>query len=227
MSRPEIAAVVFDLDGLMINSEDLFHDVGREVLRRRGQIMTTETLLAMMGRRAPEAIQVMIDRHQLPDTVQELIDETAKVFAMVAETRLETMPGLFALLDAIERRGLPKAVATSSGRNYLDSVLSRFDLHHRFQFTLTAEDVTHGKPHPEIYLTAASRLGVPPSKVLVLEDSHTGSTAAARAGTIVVSIPHEFSRHLDFGHSSHIAPRLDDPLIMTLLEASGAVGQAS
>jgi HAD superfamily hydrolase (TIGR01509 family) len=213
-----IRAVVFDLDGLMVNSEEIFQAVGREVLRRREKVMTTELLLGMMGRRAPEAIQVMIDAHQLPDTAADLIAETRVVFAEMAETMLDTMPGLWMLLEAIEERKLPKGVATSSGRGYLNEVLGRFDLLKRFHLTLTAEDVTHGKPHPEIYLTAAERLEIRPEEMLVLEDSHAGTTAAAAAGAVVVSIPHGFSRHLDFSHATIIADRLDSPEVLGLLE---------
>ena len=70
------------------------------------------------------------------------------------------MPGLIELLDALEAADIPKAIATSSARALLDACLTRFDMHRRFSFFLTAEDVTHGKPNPEIYLTAAARFGL-------------------------------------------------------------------
>src|SRR5262245_24943640 len=162
MNSP-IKAVVFDLDGLMFNTEDIFNEVGREVLRRREKEMTRDLLQQMMGRRAPEAIRIMIDFHGLVDTVEQLIDETRGLFFELAGERLAPMPGLFELFARIEARGLPKGVATSSGRRYLEEILTRFDILDRFQMTLAAEDVTHGKPHPEIYLTAAARLGVAPA----------------------------------------------------------------
>lgn len=212
-----IRAVVFDLDGLMFNTEDIFNEVGHTVCRRRNCEMTGELLQKMMGRRAPEAIAAMIEHHGFSDTVQELIDETRALFFELAGDRLAPMPGLFELLSHIENRGLPKAVATSSGRKYLEEILRRFDLLERFHLTLTAEDVTHGKPHPEIYLTAAERLGVAPAEMLVLEDSHAGSTAGARAGAVVISVPTEHSRYQDFSHASAIASRLDDPCVLQLL----------
>lgn len=213
-----IRAVVFDLDGLMVNTEDIFHDVGRAVMQRRGLVMSDETLLAMMGRRAPEAIQVLIDLHGLTDAVEALIEETRIEFDRMAPTRVQTMPGLLEVLAHIDRRGLPKGVATSSGRKYLDAMLTRFTLHDHFVHTLTAEDVTYGKPHPEVYLTAAERLGVKPHEMLVFEDSHAGTMAAAAAGAVVVAVPHEVSRRLDFSHATHMARRLDDPHILALLE---------
>jgi HAD superfamily hydrolase (TIGR01509 family) len=216
-ASPAIRAVVFDLDGLMFNTEDIFNEVGREVCRRRGKEMTRELLQQMMGRRAPEAIGVMIDFHGLSDTVESLIDESRTLFFELAGDRLAPMPGLFELLGHIESRGLRKGVATSSGRMYLEAILRRFDLLERFDFTLAAEDVTHGKPHPEIYLTAAARLGIAPGEMLVLEDSHAGSTAGVTAGAVVISVPNDHSRYQDFSHTSAVATRLDDACVLQLL----------
>lgn len=214
---PTIKAVVFDLDGLMFNTEDIFNEVGHLVLARRGKAMTRELLQQMMGRRAPEALQHMIEYHSLSDTVPGLIDETRTMFAELAVDRLAPMPGLYTLLAHIETRGLVKGVATSSGRRYLEEILNRFELLERFHLTLTAEDVIHGKPHPEIYLTAAERLGVAPHEMLVLEDSHAGTTAGVSARAVVISIPNEYSRHQDFSHATHVVTRLDDPQVLSLL----------
>jgi HAD superfamily hydrolase (TIGR01509 family) len=221
MSTPSetrsIRAVVFDLDGLMFNTEDIFNEVGREVCRRRGKEMTRELLQQMMGRRAPEAIALMIEYHGWEDTVEVLIDETRTLFFEWAVDRLAPMPGLFELLTHIEQRGLRKAVATSSGRKYLEDILGRFDLLERFDLTLAAEDVTLGKPHPEIYLTAAERLGIEPEEMLVLEDSHAGTTAAVSARAVVISVPNDHSRYQDFSHARGIASRLDDACVLRLL----------
>src|SRR5262245_46730890 len=107
---PRVKAVVFDLDGLMFNTEDIFNEVGHEVLRRREKIMTVELLQQMMGRRAPEAMRIMIEYHELTVTVDELIDESRVLFFERATDRLAPMPGLFELLARIESRGLPKGV---------------------------------------------------------------------------------------------------------------------
>ncbi len=218
MSSP-IKAVVFDLDGLMFNTEDIFNEVGRLVLARRNREMTRELLQQMMGRRAPEALRIMIDFHELSDTVPGLIDETRALFTELAADRLAPMPGLYTLLQHIETRGLTKGVATSSGRRYLEEILNRFELLERFHTTLAAEDVTHGKPHPEIYLTAAERLGVAPHEMLVLEDSHAGTTAGVSAKAVVVSVPNDHSRYQDFSHATYVATRLDDPQVLAMLQA--------
>lgn len=212
-----VRAVVFDLDGLMFNTEEIFNEVGHEVLRRRGKVMTQELLTRMMGRRAVEAFQFLVTEHGLTETIEDLVAESRVLFAELARERLAPMPGLYELLEHIERRNLPKAVATSSGRRYLEEILNRFDMLGRFNFTLTAEDVVQGKPHPEIYLTAASRLGVSPEQMLVLEDSHAGTTAGVNARAVVVSVPHRHSQDMDFSHATCIATRLDDPRVLELL----------
>lgn len=211
--EPRIQAVVFDLDGLMFNSEDIFHEVGETTLRRRGKQLTSELHSRMLGRRAPEAMQICIEYHALSDTVDELLQETRELFEQLSAFQLAPMPGLHRLLDHIDEHELPTGVATSSGRRYLEGILTRFQLHDRFDVTLTAEDVTHGKPHPEIYHKAAERLGVPTAEMLVLEDSHAGTTSAVAAGALAVSIPNRHSRHLDFGHAHRIVPQLDDPVL--------------
>jgi HAD superfamily hydrolase (TIGR01509 family) len=213
----EIRAVVFDLDGLMLNTEDIFELAGVELMARRGLVMTDAIRHAMMGRRAGEAFAILKSLSGITDRMEDLMVEMKGIFETFAENRLTTMPGLHEVLDLIDARKLPCAVATSSPRSYMTHLLQKFNLLHRMSFTLTAEDVTHGKPHPEIYLAAAERLGVQPAQMLVLEDSETGTRAAAAAGAFVVSVP---SRHTDFGDfsmSSLRIPSLLDERLHALL----------
>jgi len=214
---PNIRAVCFDLDGLMFNTEVIFNEVGHELLRRRDRVMTHDLITAMMGRRAIEAVQVMIDWHELSDTAEDLIDESQVLFFELAKDRLEAMPGLFELLEAIESRNLPKGVATSSTRSYLEKILGKFRLIERFHSILTAEDVQIGKPNPEIYLKAAASLGVAPEEMLVLEDSQAGTNAASAAGAFAVSIPHEHSAAHDFSNASLVADSLNDSRVLALV----------
>jgi HAD superfamily hydrolase (TIGR01509 family) len=215
-----IRAVVFDFDGLMVNTEEVFQLSGTELLRRRGKEPTPAIFHGMMGRRSHEALAYLIEVMRLDDTVEQLQAESMEIFFAVLDDILQPMPGLFELLAAIERRGLPKAVATSSERAYLQNLLGRVDLLERFDVLLTAEDVTHGKPHPEIYLTAAQRLGVAPHEMLVLEDSEMGTRAAAAAGAHIISVPHQHSAHFSFADAKGIATSLIDPIILQLVEGA-------
>jgi HAD superfamily hydrolase (TIGR01509 family) len=212
-----IRAVVFDLDGLMFNTELIYDKVGDELLLRRGKVMSAELKLAMIGRRAEESLGLMIDMHGLNDTIADLITESHLLFFEAAADKLAPMPGLHELLEFIEANKLLKAVATSSSHQYVRRVVGPFGLLEKFPVILASEDVIQGKPHPEIYLKAADRLGVEPGEMMVLEDSQNGTNAAAAAGAIAVSVPHEHTRHHDFSRATLIADSLHDPRVFELL----------
>jgi HAD superfamily hydrolase (TIGR01509 family) len=210
-------AVVFDLDGLMFNTEEIYRDVGGQLLGRRGKPFTPELIQATMGRPAQVALQMMIEHHRLSDTVEQLAAESADLFLELIEGRLSPMPGLLDLLAALEAAGMRKAIGTSSGRRLVTDMLSRFAFEPRFEFVLTSEDVVHGKPHPEIYLKAAGRLGIAPADVLVLEDSQNGCRAAVAAGTFAVAVPGEHSRGHDFSGASLVIEGLADRRLREVL----------
>jgi HAD superfamily hydrolase (TIGR01509 family) len=218
MSPPAcLRAVVFDLDGLIFNTEELYQFVGEELLRRRDKTFPPDLLDQTMGRPQRIALQLMIDYHRLDVTVDQLMLETAEVFAAILGERLALMPGVSELLAALEAAGIPKAIATSSNRDFVADVLGRFQLTPRFQFILTGDDITHGKPHPEIYLLAARRFGIAPSEMMVLEDSRHGCAAAVAAGTFAVAVPAGRSRTHGFDGAALVADTLRDPRIYAAL----------
>lgn len=218
---PVVDAVAFDLDGLLVNTEELYQHVGTEILRRRGRTFDGDLLDAMMGRPQQVSLRIMIDWHRLDDTIETLAAETHEIFRDLLDSRLEPMPGAVALVEGLVNRGVPRGVATSSGPEFAHDVLGRIGLLERFCFVLTSADVTHGKPHPEIYESAAGRLGVRPERMLVLEDSAAGCAAAVAAGAIAVAVPGGHSRRHEFPGARFIAESLADPRILALLGESG------
>jgi len=214
---PAPRAVVFDLDGLMFNTEELYQEVGAELLRRRGYEFAQDLLDQMMGRPSHVALQIMIDTHTLRATVEELLAETDEIFPEILRQRLAPMPGLVELLSALEKNHIPKGIATSSRRAFVERVLGRFDYQAGFSPILTSEDITHGKPHPEIYLMAAERLSISPGEMLVLEDSQNGCRAAIAAGAMAVAVPGPHSRSHDFTGATLVANTLLDERIYRLL----------
>lgn len=218
--RPQIRAVVFDMDGLMLNTEDVFDLAGRQLLARRGLEMTNLIRHSMLGRRPIDAFNALKLHTGMPDQIEDLMHETKELFEAIAENSLATMPGLHDVLDLVESLDLPRAVATSSPRAYMMPLLERFNLLHRFHFTLTAEDVTHGKPDPEIYQMAASRLNVSPTEMLVLEDSETGTRAAHAAGAYIVSVPNRHTVVGDFSMSRLVIDSLLDKRLHDLLRTT-------
>ena len=213
-----LRAVTFDLDGLMFNTEELYQEVDGEILARRGKDFPVALCDRMMGRKASEALQIMIDWHQLEDTPEQLAVEIADLFAQVLPRSLAPMPGLLPLLEALERASIPKAIATSSGLAFVDQVLGQFSLKPRFEFVLTGEDILHGKPEPDVYLLAAQRLGIPCREMMVLEDSQTGCQAATTAGAYTVAVPDGRSLEHDFPKVQFKATSLADPRIASALQ---------
>lgn len=221
---PPIRAVTFDMDGLLVNSEDVYELVGAETLRRRGKPFEQDLRDAMMGRPAPDALKIMIDWHLLPDKVEDLIQESLDIFWQTAQGMLKLMPGVMELLDRVESLGLPKGVATSGGRAYAERMLSTVEIRQRFDFVLTLDDVTRGKPSPEVYLLAAQRHGVEPAQMLVFEDSGTGCTAGVAAGAYVVATPSPHTQSCKFHGAAFVAQTLRDPRIYELLASIGSAG---
>ncbi len=216
--KPKIEAVIFDMDGLMFNTEDIYNVVGDTILKPRGHEFTRELKLLMMGLPGTRAFQVMVDHCQLEDTPEALKSECEALFSELLPREIQTMPGLLELLERLEQLGIPKAVATSSQLRFANIALNQFDLMPRFKFVLTAESVVKGKPHPDVYLLAAKKMALEPSQLLVLEDSVTGSQAAAAAGTTVIAVPTEHSLGCDYSHVDHVVQSLEDPVIFEKLK---------
>ena len=216
--KPKIEAVIFDMDGLMFNTEDIYNVVGDNILKPRGREFTRELKLLMMGLPGTKAFQVMVDHCHLEDTPETLENECEAMFAELLPREIQTMPGLMELLERLEQLGIPKAVATSSQLRFAKIALNQFDLMPRFKFVLTAESVVKGKPHPDVYLLAAKKMELEPSQLLVLEDSVTGSQAAAAAGTTVIAVPTQYSLGCDFSHVDHVVSSLEDDLILETVE---------
>jgi HAD superfamily hydrolase (TIGR01509 family) len=213
-----ISAAVFDLDGLMFNTENVFDIAGNELLNRRSLKMTDEIRNSMLGRRAPEAFRNMLDMTGLDESIGALIVESQEIFMGLLDEHLQPMPGLFDLLNHIKSIPLPMAVATSSHREYVEDLLGRYEIRSNFKTTCTQEDVDRGKPEPDVYLLAAERLGISPTEMIVFEDSEAGTKAAAAAGAITISVPHRHTASHDFSSATHIASSLSDPLIFNLLK---------
>jgi HAD superfamily hydrolase (TIGR01509 family) len=209
--------VAFDLDGLMFNTEDLYDEVLDALLQRRGQRLTRELKLRMMGLPGLLAASVLIDCCGLSDTPQALLGEAHDGLARMLPERLRPLPGLLDILQLVEQYELPVSIATSSSPAFAESALAISGLRQRFRFVLTADDVTRGKPHPDIYVESARRHQVLPRQLLVLEDSVTGSRAGAAAGAVTVAIPGHHSQGQDFDHADYRFDSLNDPQLAEMI----------
>jgi beta-phosphoglucomutase-like phosphatase (HAD superfamily) len=213
-----IRAAVFDLDGLMFDTEDLFFRVASEALEERGKAFTPDIMKQFLGRRADEVVQLWKTVAGVEEPVEDFLAEVRKRFYAVVDTVVHPMPGLFVLLDRLHRLAIPAAVATSSRHSYADRLLLNHGLKSRFEFVLASEDVTRGKPDPEIYQLAAKRFGVSPESMVVLEDSPAGLAAAKAAGALAVGVPHQHSPEHGLNAADLVIRRLDDLALLRLIE---------
>ena len=183
-----IAAVVFDLDGVLIDSEPVWEQVRRTYVAENGGHWPADAQDRLMGMSTPEWARYLREEagvgHQ-PAAV------AAAVVERMVDRYAEDLPLIPGALAALARLGdrWPLGLASSSPRSLIDSVLAAAGLTHRFAVTVSTEEVPRGKPAPDVYLAAAQSLGLPPEHCVAVEDSTNGLLAAAAAGLAVVALP--------------------------------------
>lgn len=212
-----IKAVAFDMDGLMFDTEDVYWKAASALLARRGKVYTQELCTVIMGRPPKDCFELFKKTFGFPETWQELQQESEDFFLQFLDDGFSVMPGLFELLEYLEKYNIPKGICTSSAKRIVSEVLQRKNLEKRFDFVLTAENITHGKPHPEIYLKAADLFGLPPQEMMVLEDSTAGSQAAQNAGAFPVVVLAKHNKDGNFNTAQLIVHALNAPEILELL----------
>ncbi len=215
-----IQAVALDMDGLTLNTEDLYEEVGQELMARRGKLYRDEVRSQMMGLPAPKAYGVLIQAEGLTESWEELQRESDAIFEKILSDRVQPMPGLLALLDQLDRLSLPRCIATSSTASFAKLALGFAGVLSRIDFILTADDVDEGKPAPDIYLLAASRMNTTAERMLVLEDSSIGTRAAVRAGAHVISVPTRHTLGSNFEGAQQVVESLESASIYEALSAS-------
>jgi HAD superfamily hydrolase (TIGR01509 family) len=183
-----IEAVVFDMDGVLIESEEVWDAVREEYVRERGGRYDDEIQRAMMGMSSHEWSRYLHETAGVPDEPEAIDEEVVR--RMLGAYR-EHLPLFGGAVDAVRRLAerYPLAVASSSNRPLIDTVLEVAGLAEYFRATVSSEEVPRGKPAPDVYLEAARRLGVKPEHCAAVEDSHSGIRSAKAAGMRVVAIP--------------------------------------
>ena len=183
-----IEAVIFDLDGVIVDSEQVWDAVREQLVRDRGGRWTDSAQSDMMGMSSPEWSRYLHEELGLEESPEELNDEVVR---RMLRRYADDLPLLDGAVAAVERlaAGFRLAVASSSNRPLIDAVLEHAGIAERFEATVSSEEVARGKPAPDVYLEAARRLGVDPARCVAVEDSSNGLRAAHAAGLRVVAFP--------------------------------------
>ncbi len=215
MDKPQ--AVIFDLDGLMVDSEPVHQRAFNQLLARHGinyHLEQAEYGKYFVGIPVRENGDYLMARFALRGTVEQVLAEREAIYeALIADPKnLVPMPGVFDMLDQLQARGVPLAVASGSPRHQVDLILRGMALTARFRAIVGGGDVPRTKPAPDVYLRAIELLGVPAGACIALEDSASGITAAKAAGLYAIAVPNQFTVHQDLSQADVCVANLYDAM---------------
>jgi HAD superfamily hydrolase (TIGR01509 family) len=215
MSRFE--AVIFDMDGVLIDSEPLHFAVLSEVMARAGHTFSRAENEQFIGTTSEAMFSTLIARHGLPGSVVEYEADYDQALLRVLAEPHAAAAGVEALLKRLRDLGVRVGVASSSRRLWVETTLRSLGLADAFAVVVAGDDVERGKPDPAIYLLTAQRLGVAPDRCLAIEDSPNGVQSARAAGMTVLGVRTEYTAHL---HLDGVARTVDS---LAELDLSGEV----
>ena len=183
-----VAAVIFDLDGVLVDSESAWGEIRERFTKREGGSWRREAVREMQGMSSTEWSRYMRDRLEVPLAPEDISSRVADEVAGLYRERLPLLPGAIQAVRSLAARW-PLAVASSANRGLIDLVVELAGLEDSFRATVSSEEVGRGKPAPDVYLEAARRLGVDPAECVAVEDSTNGIRSAHEAGMAVIAIP--------------------------------------
>ncbi len=182
-------AVLWDMDGTLVDSGDLHFDAWRETMRALGRALARAEFDATFGQRNDTILRTLVDPAISDADIARIGDEKeAHYRALVAAHGIRPLAGALPWLRRLDGDGWRQAIASSGPRANAAAIIAALGLDGAFAAVVAAEDVTHGKPHPEVFLTAAARLGVDPPRCVVLEDAPPGLEAGRRAGMPTIGV---------------------------------------
>jgi HAD superfamily hydrolase (TIGR01509 family) len=184
----KLEAVVFDMDGVIIDSEPLWSEAERQLLARRNLTYTEQLKPLLMGLDSREAVRILKKHYDLGEPVEELVHERNQLVSELIQQRGQPIPHALELIQRVRDVGLKTVVASSSPYALVELVVDKLGIGPLLDLVLSGDEVSRGKPAPDIYDTAAKTLGVAPECCLVIEDAPNGVRAAKAAGMRCLAI---------------------------------------
>ncbi len=202
-------AVIFDMDGTLVDNMDFHRQTWLEWARREGLNKSEDEILANTHGIILEIVQRLFPHVQNEAELRALGERKEALYREIYKPHLKLLPGLAAWLNWLRDKDIPLAVATAGDRTNLAFTLDGLSIRDYFRATITSENVTHGKPHPEVFLLAAQALNSAPEKCLIFEDSPVGAEAARRAGMKCIVVNADAPRE-KFDDTSHVLRFVED-----------------
>lgn len=212
--------IIFDMDGLMIDSELLQSLSFKAVLKKHG-IIVKDKIVQILGVRATENLEIMKKKFGLKEEVASLLQEKNGFYNKLLEQGVKPMPGLFSLIKLLRENNFRLALASSSGFDTIQLILKKLKILDNFEVVLSGDQVKKGKPDPEIYLKTAEMLKVDPKQCLVFEDAESGINSAKSAGMQCIAVPNIYTKNQDFSKSDLKVKSLKDIDLKTILQVMG------
>ncbi|RWR13223.1 HAD family hydrolase [Siminovitchia fortis] len=213
-------AVVFDFDGLIVDTESVWYDAFRQVFRNLDYGLTIDEFALCIGTSDDVLFEHL--KKNVSFTKEAVIKEAESIYKDRLQG-LKLRDGVLEYISSAKKLGLKIGLASSSNRNWVEGFLERFEIKDYFDVIKTADDVVNIKPDPELYLAAIKDLGAAPERIIAFEDSQNGLRAALAAGLNVVVVPNKVTGHLNFeGHKLRLNSMADLPLEDLILSISSS-----
>ena len=213
MNMKIIKAVIFDMDGLMFDTESAYSIVQTLMSEKRHKVFTAEVKRTLMGKKADEVMGLLNDFWGKNEKIEDLLKEQDEELVDIYKNSVEKLDGLDNLIEFLDQNNIRKCIGTSSRKFLVDVLLKKHGLTNAFEFIISGDIVEKGKPDPEIYNRCIAQLGVPASECLVLEDSLNGIKSGIAAGCNTCAIPSEYTQDEDFSIATFVCNSLKDEAI--------------
>jgi len=175
-------AVIFDMDGVIIDSEPIHLEVDMQTMNDLGCNISAQELEKYVGTTNEYMFTDIKKNYNIGKSVEEIISYRAEIARnKIIQSNLEPIDGIIELLSDLKHKNIPAAIASSSPKDFIEVVISKFKLHDYFKYIVSGEEVENGKPFPDVYVETAKRLGICPADCIVIEDSKNGVLAAKAA----------------------------------------------